>query len=567
MAEAALGTELDTQPAGDGEAIPLKYKGLPLALALAACGGGGGSTPAPPTSTPPPTATPPPVALPSRAETSRFLSQATMGFTRDDLDRAAGIGFDAWLGEQFAMPRQTSHWDWLVANNYAVAANMNSNAGFDPVMWRQLIASPDQLRQRVTMALLDFLVVGIDGVNVSWRQFATAAYVDILADGAFGNFRALLGNISLSPAMGYYLTYLGNRRANPQTGAVPDENYARELMQLFTIGLVRLGPDGSVQMAGGRALETYTQEDIAGLARVFTGFTLDSNDNSTPDRLRRPMVVNAAQHESGAKTFLGTTIPAGTSGIDSLNRALDTIFAHPNVAPFVARQLIQRLVTSNPPPGYIQRVAQVFDNNGSGVRGDLQAVVRAILLDSEARTAALADAPSFGKLREPIRRLTGWARAFGASSPSNSWPIGDTSSTANRLGQSPGRAPSVFNFFRPGYTPPGSTIAAQGLVAPEFQITSEPSVIAYVNYMAGLVSAGTGDFRPDYGRAVALAGDSGALLDEVDLLLGARLSADTKTSIRGAVDAIAPGTATGLQNRVYTAVLLTLAAPEFLVQK
>jgi uncharacterized protein (DUF1800 family) len=410
-------------------------------------------------------------------------------------------------------------------------------------------------------------VVGIGGVPVSWRQFATAGYVDVLMDGAFGNFRTLLTNVSLNPAMSYFLTYNGNRKANPATGAVPDENYARELMQLFTVGLVRLFADGRVQMSGGAAVETYVQDDITGLARVFTGFQLDSADNNTPDRMRRPLAVNAANHESGAKTFLGTTIPAGTAGADSLRLALDAIFQHPNVAPFIAKQLIQRLVTSNPAPGYVQRITAIFQNNGSGVRGDLRAVVKAILLDTEARSAAIASTASFGKLREPVRRLTGWARAFAANSPSNAWPIGDTSSTANRLGQSPGRAPSVFNFFRPGYTPAGSPIADQGLVAPEFQIANEPSVIAYVNYMNTLVGSGSGDFRADYSQVLPLAADGAGLVDEVNLLLGAGLSDATKASIVTAVNAISAAGANGPTNRVYSAVLLTLAAPEYLIQK
>ncbi len=490
-----------------------------------------------------------------------------MGASRAEIDRVAGSGYEAWLNEQFAAPRATSHYDWLVSAGYAVAANMNGTAGFDPGMWRQLIGGQDQLRQRVGMALLDFLVVGIDGLNTSWRQFAAAAYVDTLWDGAFGNYRTLLDRVSASPAMGYYLTYLGNRKANPATGAVPDENYARELLQLFSIGLVRLNSDGSVQMNGARAAESYTQDDITGLARVFTGYNLDSADNSTPERLRRPMVINPGQHELGAKAFLGTTIPAGTNGPDSLRLALDAIFAHPNVPPFVSRQLIQRLVTSNPSPSYIARISAVFENNGGGVRGDLKAVVRAILLDNDARGDAGLVSQSFGKLREPVMRLTGWARAFNANSPGGGWPIGDTSSSSTRLGQSPGRSPSVFNFFRPGYTPPNSAIAGQGLVAPEFQITSEPSVIAYVNYMAALIANGAGDFRANYSDIVAKAADSAALVDEVDVLLGAYLSIATRASIRGAVDSISATAPDGPINRVYTATLLTLASPEYLVQK
>jgi uncharacterized protein (DUF1800 family) len=276
------------------------------------------------------------------------------------------------------------------------------------------------------------------------------------------------------------------------------------------------------------------------------------------------MINTPSVHETGAKAFLGTTIAAGTAGPQSLSLALDAIFAHPNVAPFISKQLIQRLVTSNPPPAYVARISAVFENNGGGARGDLKAVVRAILLDVEARSDAIAGTSTMGKLREPIMRLTGWARAFGASSPSGAWPIGDTSSSSTRLAQSPGRSQSVFNFFRPGYTPPNSAIASAGLVAPEFQITNEPSVIAYVNYMAALVANGSGDFRADYASISALATDSTALVDEVDILLGAALSAATRASIRGAVDSIAAG---ATANRVYTAILLTLAAPEYLVQK
>jgi len=569
--ELARTSELDTAVSPSREPAPLAASpplppeiALVAALPLAACGGGGGS--APPAAAPPPP--PPVVVLPTRAESSRFLGQAAMGSSRADIEQVAATGYAAWLDQQFATPRTVSHWDWLVQAGYNNIANRDGEQGFDPVMWRQLITSPDQLRVRVGMALLSFLVVGIGGVNLSWRQFAMAAYVDLLMDNAFGNFRTLLDRISTNAAMGSYLTFLGNRRANAQTGAVPDENYARELMQLFTIGLVRLNQDGTVQTgAGGQPVETYVQDDITGLARVFTGWNLANSDNNTPDRMRLPMTNIASQHETGAKTFLGTTIPAGTDGPNSLRLALDAIFAHPNVAPFVSKQLIQHLVTSNPPPAYVARISAVFANNGSGVRGDLRAVVRAILLDVEARNVAIADAPSFGKLREPINRLTGWARAFGVLSASGSWAApGDTSSTSNRLGQSPGRSPSVFNFFRPGYTPPNTAIATAGLVAPEFQITNEPSVVAYVNYMTALVPS-TADFRANYADMVALAATPQALVDEVDILLGARLSDATRASIRTAVEAVSGTTPTGPASRVHTAVLLALASPEFLVQK
>lgn len=569
--------ELDAgaRPEGLAEAIelpPLAPDPLPLsaivakampAVALAACGGGGDDAAAPPPSAvaPPPPPPPPPV---TSQQAARFLSQSTMGATKADIDRVRSLGYAAWLDDQFARPRATSHWDWLTARGYADPANINSENGFNNTMWRQLIASEDQLRQRVGMALLDILVVSIGGLNTNWRAFAAAAYVDILWDNAFGNYRTLLERVSLSTAMGLYLTFLGNRKANPATGSSPDENYAREIMQLFSIGLVRLNNDGTAQSG---AAETYTQDDVSGLARVFTGFTYASSDSSTPARHQQPMSNTASNHETGVKNFLGSSVPAGTDGLTSLRQALDIIFAHPNVPPFIAKQLIQRLVTSNPSPGYVSRIASVFANNGSGTRGDLRAVVRAILLDSEARDDSVAQGLGFGKLRTPINRLTAWARGFGATSPSDVWAIGDTSSSANRLAQSPGRAPSVFNFFRPGYTPPNTAISAGSLVGPEFQITTEPSVVAYVNYMQGLVSNGTGDVRADYSALLPLATNAQNLVDEVNLILGAGLSAATITAIRTAVESIDASATAGQNNRIYTAILLTLASPEFITQR
>ena len=534
----------------------------PLAL-LAACGGGGdGPSPTP---TPTPTATDP---KPSAVQASRFLGQATMGASKADIAKVQDMGYAAWLAEQFAMERPVTHFDWMVTAGYAVAANINNTAGFDPSVWRQLITAPDQLRQRVGMALAEIIVVGIDGLTSNWRGFAAAAYLDVLMDSAFGNFRTLIERVSTSPAMGQFLTFLGNRKANTATGSVPDENYARELMQLFTLGVQKLNSDGSVQTAGGAAQETYNQADVSGLARVFTGFVLDGTDNAAPERMRRPMVQQAAQHESGTKTFLGTTIAAGTDGVASLKAALDTIFAHPNVPPFISKQLIQRLVTSNPSGGYVSRVAAVFQNDGSGVRGNLKAVIRAILLDQEARGDSGLTAASFGKLREPIMRLTGWARAFAAYSPSNTWPIGDTSSSVNRLAQSPGHSASVFNFFRPGYAPPNTAISTQGLVAPEFQIATEPSVVAYINYMTGVIANGVGDMKADYTAINALAGDAEALVNEVNLLLAAgQLGSATLATIRAAVDSVATSASNATANRVNIAILLVLASPEFLVQK
>lgn len=535
-------------------------------LALAACGGGdgGGSSGASGSITP----SPPAAVPPTTAQASRFLAQSAMGSSRADIDKVVATSYDAWLTEQFAMPRATSFWDWLVAGGYNVAANINTQNGFDAAVWKQLITGQDQLRQKVGTALLNQLVIGIDGLNTNWQAFAAAAYLDVLWDNAFGNYRDILDKISTNAAMGVWLTFIGNRKANTTTGAQPDENYARELMQLFSLGLYKLNADGTQQLVGGNPVETYGPDDVSGLARVFTGFNLDSTDSTIPDRLRRALINTASQHELGTKTFLGTTIPANTAGFDSLKIALDTIFAHQNIAPFVCKQLIQHLVTSNPSAAYVGRVAAVFANNGSGVRGDMKSIIRAILTDTEARADAGLTSANGGKLREPVNRLTGWARAFGVTSPTDAWAIGNTTSTTNRLSQSPGRSGSVFNFFRPGYAPPNTAIATAGLVAPEMQVTSEPTVIAYVNYMQTLIQSGTGDVKADYTAILTKAADSTALIDEINLLVAAgQLSATTIATIKTAVDSIGTTTPALLSNRVYTAILLTMAAPDYLVQK
>jgi uncharacterized protein (DUF1800 family) len=532
-------------------------------LALAACSGGSSGS----SSTPTPTPTPTPSV--TSAQASRFLAQASFGATHADITAVQSQGFTGWITSQMALTR-TAHWDWLVTNGYNVAANINNETGFDNSVWRQIITEPGQLRQRVGMALAELMVVGIDGIQVQWKQFAAAAYLDVLLDNAFGNFRTLMDLITTNAGMASFLTFLNNRKADTTTGAAPDENYARELMQLFTIGLYKLNMDGSLQLSGGNPIETYTQSDVSQLARVFTGLSLDSADSTTPDRLRRPLVMNASIHETGASTFLGATVPAGTEGMAAIKIALDTIFAHPNVAPFVSKQLIQRLVTSNPSAAYIGRVAAVFANNGSGVRGDLAAVVRAILTDTEARSDTVLTSASAGKLREPVIRFTNWARAYAASSTTGLWPIGDTSSTSTRLGESFGRSATVFNFFRPGYSPPNTAISAGGLVAPEFQLTNEVSVVAYLNYMQSVIAsgAGGGDVKADYTDILTRASDSQALIDDVNLVLAAgQLSTATVAVIKAAIDSIATTASGAALNRVSIAILLTLASPDYITLK
>jgi uncharacterized protein (DUF1800 family) len=518
-----------------------------------------------------------PVTDPNQAptnatEAARFLAQASLGSTKADITALQSTTYSAWIDAQMAMPQSQSHYDWLVAKGYSDPAYVNGEQGLNNTLWRKLIASPDTLRQRVTLALSEICVVSVLGVNTSWRQFAVGRYLDILENNAFGNYRTLLDQISLSPTMGVYLTFKGNVKASTVTGSQPDENYAREVMQLFTIGLQQLNPDGTVQLANGVPVETYQQADVSGLARVFTGWDFDTSGLTSPfppDYLKRNMTQVASRYETGAKTFLGVTIPAGTTALNGLKIALDTLFNHPSLPPFICQQLIQRLVTSNPSPAYVQRVASVFINNGNSVRGDLKAVVKAILLDSEARSMANTGNPGFGKLREPMIRFLNWARAYGASSPSDVWAVGDLSDPATKLGQSPMRSPTVFNFFHPGYIQPGSGLSQLGLTSPELEITDESTVAGYVNFMQNAIAgSGISDVKANYAALTPLATDSAALLAELNLVLAAnQIPAATLAALKTALDTIAVTTDTGKLNRVYAALTLVMASPSYIAQK
>jgi uncharacterized protein (DUF1800 family) len=542
-----------------GSGLALSAVALSSAALLAACGGGGGDSPAPIAPAPPA------VAAISAAEASRFLGQAGFGATDAQIGRVQTLGYSGWLDEQFAAPRSQGHYDWMVERGYAVTTNINNFNGTDNTLWRKLISSPDVLRQRITLALSEIFVVSMTGLPINWRGFVAAAYMDVLETNAFGTYRTLLGEVTLSPGMGSYLNMRGNLREDPATGRVPDENYSREVLQLFSLGLTELAADGTLK--NGVATDTYGQDTITGLAKVFTGWNNNAANNTDPGYAQRPMVLTAANHSTSVKQFLGVTIAAGTPGATALQTALDTIAAHPNVGPFIGRQLIQRLVASNPSPAYVARVSAVFANNGAGVRGDLRAVIKAILLDDEARRAPVAGDTTRGKLREPVVRFIQWARTFGLASPTGLWNIGNMSDPATRLGQSPLRSPSVFNFFRPGYVPPNSALGTLNLNAPEFQITNESTVVGWANWAQTFVQSGVGETRPDYTAELALATDATALVKRVSLLLsGDTLSAATLATIGTAVGSISATTDAGKRNRVYAAIHLVLCAPEYLVQ-
>ena len=313
---------------------------------------------------------------------------------------------------------------------------------------------------------------------------ACYTYTKVLYTHAMGNFKDLTRAVTIDPAMLFYL----NGRLN--TKKAPDENYAREVMQLFSIGLVQLNADGTPRLSNGQPMDSYSAQDISQLARVFTGWERDRADAMDYAHVTRPMKHNAANFQSGDKTVLGTTIPGSLGGPEALSLALDTLANHPNVGPFMGRQLIQRFTMSHPSPAYVARVAARFNDNGAGVRGDLKAVWVAILLDDEARGPGSLQSTTFGKLREPMLRFVQWARTFGVTSAAGSWKIFELNNAASQLGQSPLRSPSVFNFFRPGYVPPGTALSASGATAPEFQLVNETTVGGYLNFMQSVIERG-----------------------------------------------------------------------------
>ena len=517
----------------------------------------------------------------SAEQAARFLHQAQFSSTDDEIEQVRNKGYAGWLDAQMAQPMTQSGWDWLISRGYNSAAGniLDNDAYADFMVWYQLMQASDAMRKRVALALSEIMVVSTTSIEGESCSFAMAAYWDLLNRHAFGNYRTLLGAIALNPAMGLFLNTLNNQKEDAATGRQPDENFAREVMQLFTIGLYQLNMDGTPRLgANGRPIETYGMNDVSNLARVFTGYVLDPTGHvkgTKPERYRNPMIIKANQHSTLDASFLGTTIAGSTPPAQKLAMALDTLFNHPNTAPFIARQLIQRLVSSAPTPAYVGRVAAVFANNGAGVRGDLAAVVKALLLDPEARRDPAQAPPTWGKLREPIVRCVQWVRTFGAA-PKNgaAWLMEDQSDPSEGLGQSPLRSPSVFNFFRPGYVPPNTALASTGQSAPEFQITNETTVASYINFMEGAISDGIdGDKNTkirveNYTREMALVDDPKALVNRLNLLLaGGQLSSATLATISGAIATIGSKSNYGRKTRVWGAILLVMTCPEYLVQK
>jgi uncharacterized protein (DUF1800 family) len=569
---------------------------------------------------------------PDAVAASRFLTQATFGPTLTAIEEVQRSGIREWIRAQQALPvtsllaavrddatrfpppeknpegMEISRIDFYFTHNVA--------------WWKTALTAPDQLRQRVAFALSQIFVMAGDETQ---RAEPFAQYYDILAQESFGNFRTLLERVTLHPEMAWYLTFLRNQKADPVKGTSPDENYAREIQQLFTIGLVQLQPDGSLLLdAQGLPIPTYDNITITETAKVFTGWAYRNRNNnfyndpawsdpggssnsafySNSNGRMQPLVCYEDFHDRTEKRIISleqrpprvaspTIIPAGLNGADELRILLDTLFRHPNTGPFICRQLIQRLVTSNPSPGYVHRVAKVFADNGNGVRGDLGAVVTAILTDYEARAPEVAANIGFGKVKEPLLRATAMLRVLGTKAPNgrfadsyygdprgNFYPVGFFAGAGNStysFGQALFRSPSVFNFYSPTYSAPGP-LADAGLVAPEMQITDSNLSIRAPNRLTELITLQPMDetsapkpspfLRHDFSELLAVSPDPVALTERLNLLFcGGQMTALTKKALADVISATtvvqpAPNaTATGRHAVATTRWGTQLAAP------
>ena len=480
---------------------------------------------------------------PADVEAARMLTQATFGPTMDSIaEYRTHASAEAWIDAQMALPVS------LVSPYTRANSNGSNPQARHEAWWNNALDGEDQLRQRVAFALSQLFVVSDVDFALANAQYGIADYYDMLSRQAFGNYRELLEDVTLHPVMGVYLSMVLNERANEASNVRPDENFAREVLQLFSIGLHEL--DASARpVPADDPTPAYTQRTVEEFARVFTGWNYPAarrwNDtNITSINFEGPMEPNEAFHDTGSKTLLnGVVAPAGLTAREDLEFALDNIFAHPNVGPFVSKHLIQRLVTSNPSPEYVARVAGVFDDDGTGERGDLGAVVRAILLDPEARTGHVDD-PDFGKLREPVVRQVHLWRALDAVPGPEANGVHRTADFAlyridESIGQGVQHANSVFNF----YLPDNPIVPGGERLSPEMQIMSEANLAATHNnlhhqFYRFTTRSDLSDDSPrvtlvDLEPLVALAADSGALLDRYNLLFAAGGMPDEVRAILG----------------------------------
>ena len=544
---------------------------LIITLFVAGCGGGSGildqfepaAAPALPATE---VANAAPDGPMSAEEAFRLLEQTTFGPQLDDIHNIAQTGPEAWINSQMQQPST------LMLPKLIVGQNERWNE-YVNVWFRNAIQADDQLRQRVAFALSEIFVISAsDGLGD--EQPGLSNYYDILLKHAFGNYRDLIEEITLNPVMGEYLSMKGNHKPDAEQNIRPDENYARELLQLFSIGLRLLNPDGTPQLdPGGVALPTYDQSIVEGFAHVFTGWHFTNADNfrwSQNSDYIHPMRAFPEFHDTGEKKLLnGVVLPAGQSPEKDLTDALDNIFQHPNVGPFISRQLIQRLVTSNPSPTYVQDVAAVFDQNAAGERGSLASTIKAILMHKEARSGQLENPDTYGKIKEPLLRITQLWRAFETDSIHPDFNYGWVH---NELSQGPLNSPTVFNFFRPDYSQPGA-ISDKGMVSPELEIIDETVAITLTsrllsnsiwshNYKSG------GDGRRiaiNINREMQLEPNQEELLDHLNLLLlGGRMTNALRDEVRGLMSE--RDYQDGASQRVVEAIFLIISSPEAAVQ-
>jgi uncharacterized protein (DUF1800 family) len=501
-------------------------------------------------------------------DAARFLTQATFGPTQADIAALPAQGYGAWIAAQMALPA-SSH---LIATRADAAAYPNTgqlpvnNNNRQQAWWSTVVGGQDQLRQRVAFALSQIFVVSDVASALNNQAEALANYYDLLAKEAFGNYRTLLEEVTLSPVMGNYLNMLRSAPANAAKGTSADENYAREIMQLFTIGLNQVNPDGTLLLDNsGLPIPTYNQATIVQTANVFTGWSYHSaatNPSFTggPADWFNPMQPYTGQHDVSQKAIVGGVIlPPNQSAAADLKMELDVLFNHPNTAPFFARGLIQRLVTSNPSPGYIYRVASVFANDGTGTRGNLAAVVKAVLLDYEARASTMVSNEAFGKLKEPLLRQTAIYRAFNAKSASGRWGIGALFAPDQTIGQAALRSPTVFNYYLPDFVLPGP-LAQAGLYAPEFQITTATTAINVPNYIYNSIytSATPSMVQPVLDlSSLAASPTPAAMVATLNLLLtGGTMTTTAQQTVISALNALPSGT-TALAKAQYALYLVS----------
>ena len=547
----------------------------------------------------------------NQTEAFHFLNQATFGATESEANSLSSTDLEAWIEDQFLKP--ASLYDQILLDRESSIDSSLSNFQhqrrllelFKGLWIKNAVLAEDQLRQRVAFALSEIFVVSMLDPDLSIRAHLISDYYDLLVSSAFGNYRDLMEDVTLHPAMGLFLDHLSNEKPDTSKNIRPDENYARELLQLFTIGLVDLNIDGTVQRdSEGVPLQSIDQSIIEGFAHVFTGWHFDKSSWSSANndlaagaqknsyRNIKPMKSFNNYHDKGEKKLLnGTVLSANNTGSADLKSALDNIYAHPNLAPFVSYRLIQRLVKSNPSKEYVGRVANIFNNNGSGDKGDLKSVIKAILLDQEARTINESDLTA-GKLKEPILRATQLWRAYGLKDLEfdNTGKGGyifrgfyGNRDILDVFGQGPLQSPSVFNFFSPFYSPPGE-ISNQSLVAPELEIATEyqnTNILNFfwrqtfnynsqktisdieVNYGGDKIISSLADFAIDIDEEVALASDTTSLINRAAAkLLGGNISDDLKSSIKDVIDQYTDEP----DRQVSIAIYLIVTSPEFTVQ-